>query len=123
MSETRPLVAVPSERASLEEVFDFSRTYDGYVSYGMVSGTSRFFDDAIETWRAGRPLDTFDLDTLRAALFLAHRSRRSSGDWPEDESDYQFERALVEAIRDVSGGFVEDQRAIMAGAASPVRVP
>ena len=100
-----------TERADLEEVFDFSRTYDGYVAYGTVQGSSRFFDDAIEAWRAGQPLADIDLDTLRAALFLAHRSRRSSGDWPEDESDYRFERALVEAIREVSGGFVEDQRA------------
>lgn len=112
MNELRRLVKVPSALADVEEVFDFSRTYDGYVSYGAVSGTSRFFDDAIDAWRARQPLDTFDLDTLRAALFLAHRSRRSSGDWPKDESHYQFERALVEAIREVSGGFVEDQRSV-----------
>jgi hypothetical protein len=34
------------------------------------------------------------------------------GEWPEDVSQYRLERAIVEAIRVVSGGLVDDHRPI-----------
>jgi len=111
MSET-PFVEVASERAAFEEVFEFSHTYDGYRIHGGFDGAVRFCDGVREAHAAGESLESFDLDVLRTALFMAHRAWRHSSDGPEDDSQYRYERALVEAIRAVSGGLVEDHRPI-----------
>ena len=112
VSEARLFVEIPSERAGFDEVFQFSHTYDGYGIHGGPVEMGRFCDAVSESFAAGEPLDSFDLDVLRAALFLAHRAWRHSGEWPEDDSQYRLERAIVEAIRVVSGGLVDDHRPI-----------
>ena len=112
MADIQLFVPVPPVDASFSEVFDFSHTYDGYAIHGGVSGTSRFCGGVSDAWEAGRPLEGFELDVLRATLFLQHRSWRFSGEVPEDESEYRFERAVIAAIRTVSGGVVEDHRPI-----------
>ncbi len=112
MAETRLFVPVPSADAGFSEVFEFSHTYDGYGIHGGVGGATRFCDGVPDAREEGRPLDGFGLDVLRATLFLQHRGWRFSGEIPEDESEYRFERAVVEAIRAVSGGFVDDHRPI-----------
>lgn len=106
------LVDVPSERASFEEVFEFSHTYDGYRNHGGFDEAVAYCDGVRAAFDAGESLDSYDLDVLRTALFMAHRAWRHQGDGPEDDSQYRYERALVEAIRGASGGLVEDQRPI-----------
>ena len=108
----KPFVEVPSERAGFEEVFEFSHTYDGYRNHGGFDQAVAFCDGVREAFDAGESLESFHLDVLRTALFMAHRAWRHWGDVPEDDAPYQYERATVEAIRAVSGGLVEDQRPI-----------
>ena len=101
-------VAVPSDLAPLDDVFDFALTFDGYGRFGHA--LSRVATRIERCWReSGRLPD--DLHRLRVALFQQQRMWRNTGDTPQ-ELDCAYERALVAEIQRLSGGLVRDERPI-----------
>jgi hypothetical protein len=94
-------IAVPTESASVHEIWRFALTYDGYDRHKDVGNMANGW---VRRWRADESLPP-DLSTARAALFYEQRRYRHLDRAP-GKSEEQYIRALVGRIRDLSGGSV-----------------
>lgn len=102
-------VAVPEAGCSIDELFDFALTFDGYGKYPFEK-IGQLGNDARAAWRSSGELPQA-LEDLRAALFFEQRRWRHFAEASGAE-DAEYLRLLLEAIHSTSGGAVEDHRPI-----------
>lgn len=108
------LVGVPEADASTYSVFEFSHTFDAYAMHGSLERIALIAEDVATARRRGT-LEDCELDDLRTALFMTQR------EWHQDHAGcdldvavgLEYERELIDAIRDASGGVVRDERPIL----------
>lgn len=98
-------VAVPASDAPWFEIWEFALSYNAYERHDGFDGAARIGNDAAEAWARDRAVPQ-DLARARAALFFEQRRYRHFGFDPENE-DAHYVRALVDGIRELSGGQVE----------------
>ena len=101
------IVQVPPCEASFRTIVEFSHTFDAYGVHGSLERISIV---AGRVWaaRAAGTLAECELDDLRTALFMTQRGWHGS-----IELDVGVEWELIEAIDQVSGGLVRDDRPIL----------
>lgn len=102
------IVAVPDSSVSAEHVAEFANTFDAYGAHGTLDRISLVANDVAGAHLSG-VLVQCRLDDLRTALFMTQQcwsDRRRGG----DTAVSGYERALLDAIRHVSGGLVSDDR-------------
>ncbi len=101
-----PSILVPDSHASINEIFRFALSFDGYK--GGFEHCAQIANPAIEAWRnSGRLPDS--LEDLRTSLFFEQRRWRHFGETPDEETT-RYLRDLVRAIADLSGGEVICER-------------
>ncbi len=99
-------VRVPASDASLSDVMQFATfTYFGYDRHGGVEGLGALANSSLEQWRQTRSLPS-SVQLIRASLFFESRRWHHYG-YPPDEEAEAYMRALVEKLRDLSGGSVK----------------
>ncbi len=102
------IVAVPDTAVAADEhIAEFALTYDAYGVHGSLDRISLVANDVAGAHLAGA-LTQCGLDELRTALFMTHQCWSGGGGADAMRSSYG--RAIVDAIRYVSGGLVRDDR-------------
>lgn len=96
---------VPTADASWPEIWNFALSYNAYDRQGGFNGAARIGNASAERWRHDQSLPN-DLPVARAALFFEQRRYRHFDSYPSGGSE-MYIRALLERIRDLSGGHVE----------------
>lgn len=104
-----PTTRVPRRDADLGSVWRFALTYDGYRRQGGFEPLAELANASAEQYRRSGELPA-QLPVARAALFFEQRRWRHFGADPGAE-DLQYLQALVERIRDLSGGVVDADHA------------
>jgi hypothetical protein len=102
------LVSVPNVDAAVDEVLSFAATYDAYHyvasdPHSLDRVLWPIYDDIEKTSRVPHWVQ---LDLARALLFYAYRRDHFGGGY----GPYEPMRALLERIRELSGGWVQDRR-------------
>ena len=92
---------VPGPEVSWLEINRFALTIDGYARCGGFEGCAEIGNGVAAEFRKSRVL-SWDLSTLRLALFFEQRRWRHFGDEPEG-SDLEYIKALVARITEVMG--------------------
>lgn len=110
--EWTSIVFVPDHESTIDDVVDFSHTFDAYGVHGSLDRISMVSDGVWDAWLRGS-LEACQLDDLRTALFMSQSAWRRSGDDAVDAARLGYEWELVDAIRESSGGLVSDHRPIM----------
>lgn len=109
--EWTSIVFVPRVDSTVDDVVDFSHTFDAYGIHGSLERISMISDAVWDAWLRNA-LSDCELDELRTALFMSQSQWRRNGD-DGDRTRMGYEWELVEAIRETSGGLVSDHRPIM----------
>ena len=98
-------IPVPDHGAEYWGEIDlFALTYNGYDRHGGFDGTAAINSDVRSKWDKDQTLPD-DLEVLRCALFFEQRRWRHIDTHPQGD-DLNFIEALVDHIRDLSGGTV-----------------
>ncbi|MBI4932901.1 MAG: DUF1643 domain-containing protein [Actinobacteria bacterium] len=101
-------VRVPESSGPVEQLLEFAATYNAYETFARTPNELERIVmpiyDAIS--RSGQVPDWLGIDLARAVLFCAYRADHFGGGY----GPYEPMRTLVEAIRQMSGGWV-DRRA------------
>jgi hypothetical protein len=101
------IVAVPDTASAADEhIAEFAQTFDAYGVHGSLDRISLVANDVAGAHLAGA-LTQCRLDDLRTALFMTHQCWSGGGG---DATRNSYGRAIVDAIRFVSGGLVRDDR-------------
>jgi hypothetical protein len=108
--ESSGFVDVPGPACSVLEIHRFALTFDGYARGGFVAA-AEVANPALSNWFADGSLPE-DLDELRTCLFFEQRRHRhmDSGFGGPADPNEPYLRALIEKIREVSGGRVKNER-------------
>jgi hypothetical protein len=103
-------VDVPDSSCSVRDIHEFALTYEGYSRGGFIPAAETA-NAALSKWYDTRTLPN-DLDELRTCLFFEQRRHRymDSGFGGPADPNEPYLRAVVEKIREVSGGRVKDER-------------
>jgi hypothetical protein len=101
------IVAVPDSGAAAEHLSEFATTYDAYGVHGTLDRISLIANDVAGAHLAGGLMGC-RLDDLRTALFMTQQCWSQGRDEEGRRSGYVW--ALVDAIRELSGGLVRDDR-------------
>lgn len=96
-------IPVPSPRTAWNmDIVKFALTYNGYERHGDQEQVSAISENVRQLWLGGR-LSEADLPSLRCTLFFLQRGFH----WTDDPPDADFLAALLSAIRDKSGGWLQ----------------
>jgi len=98
-------VRVPGAGGSIDELLEFAGTYNAYELFAQTPNdleriTKPIYDDIA---RSGQVPEWIGIDLARAVLFYAYRADHFGGGY----GPYEPMRSLVDAIRQMSGGWVE----------------
>lgn len=110
MTDDSDFVVVPDPSCSVYDIHRFALTFDGYGRGGFVPAAETA-NAALSEWYDSRTLPD-DLDELRTCLFFEQRRHRhmDSGFGGPADPNEPYLRAVLEKIREVSGGRVRDER-------------
>ena len=103
-------VEVSPAGAPLDEVWRLALTFDGYGGPGGFEGAAEVANTSRARWAADGTLPDA-LVEARRALFFEQRRWRHFGVDP-GEADERYVRALVERVRELSGGRVDVDEAM-----------
>jgi hypothetical protein len=101
------MVSVPNPDASLEEIFRFALSFNGYERNTHPDQCGVIANSSLERWMDGGEIPE-NLHDLRTCLFFEQRRWRHFGCEPDDET-LRYLADLVKAIREVSGGYVGEE--------------
>ncbi len=98
-------VQVPGSGATIEQLLDFAGTYNAYEVFARTPNDLERIVMPIynDIARSDQVPDWLGIDLARAVLFYAYRSDYFGGGY----GPYEPMRTLVDAIRQMSGGWVE----------------
>jgi hypothetical protein len=101
-------IDVPARDAPIRELWEFANTYHAYQRRGGLPEAQRVGLQAWQRWEQDRALPA-SLDEARTALFFQARAQHFGGDTAAEgvqDDTYEFVRALVQRINELSGGSV-----------------
>ena len=100
-------VPVPPGAPWHRGLIEFAWTYDAYTLGGGVPAVGARANALIDAWKHGTPLPD-DLVALREAPHFEERRWHHYGNEEPTGRDREYIDALIEKIREVSGGTVEE---------------